>query len=149
MHHVEPVEVGGFFVHAPWHTVPDTVAPQQRISIEPGRAFGSGHHPTTRMSIAALRNHVAPGDRVLDVGCGTGILSIIAARLGARTVSGIDLSNDIVAAADANAEANNVADIVHFAEHPVELIDTTFEVVVANIVIGDLRPLLPLSLIHI
>lgn len=141
LHHVEPIKVAGFVIHAPWHAVDD--ADERHISIDPGRAFGSGHHPTTRMAITALSNHVEPDDRVLDVGCGTGILSIIAARMGAAAITGIDLNNDIVAAARSNIEANGVANIVQVAEHPLELIDTSFDIVVANIVIGDLRPLLP------
>ena len=140
LHHVEPIEVGRFLIHAPWHAIDDSGG--QHISIDPGRAFGSGDHPTTRMAITALSDHVQPGDRVLDVGCGTGILSIIAARLGATAVTAIDLNNDIAAAARANIEANGVAHIVQVAEHPLELIETSFDIVVANIVIGDLRPLL-------
>ncbi len=143
---IEPITVAGFVVHAPWHDPAlwaesgDKVA---ELSIDPGRAFGSGHHPTTRLSLAALRATVEAGAHVLDVGCGTGILSIAAAKLGARSVLGIDLDYDIIEVADANVEANGVSDLVALRTDSVGDLDERFDVVVANIVIGDLAPLMP------
>lgn len=144
LHHLEPIEVAGFMVHAPWHDTSDFDPELMALSIDPGRAFGSGHHPTTQLCLVALANNVEAGDRVLDAGCGSGILSLAAARLDARHTVGVDLDNDIVAVARDNAEANGLADRVEFVQHGfAELDAATFDVVVANIVIGDLAPLLP------
>lgn len=141
LRYLEPIDVGGLLVHAPWHDVADRAGP--RISIDPGRAFGSGHHPTTQLAIEALQAVVESDDLVLDAGCGTGILSIAAARLGSGHVTGVDLDHDILAVAEANIAANGVEDQITLSE--VSLVDLTqrFDITVANIVIGDLRPLLP------
>ena len=139
---IEPIEVADFVVHAPWHDPSSWPAGAADISIDPGRAFGSGHHPTTRLAIAALHEAVVSGASVLDVGCGTGILSIAAAKLGAKRVVGIDLDYDILEVADANVEANRVSSIVQLRTDPLGTIDDDYDVVVANIVIGDLLPLM-------
>lgn len=140
---IEPIEVAGFMVHAPWHD-PSSWSPDlPGLSIDPGRAFGSGHHPTTRLALAALRQTVGPHARVLDVGCGTGILSIAVAKMNAAAVVGIDLDYDTLAVAEANVEANNVASKVSLRTEPVETISERFDIVVANIVVGDLAPLMP------
>lgn len=143
---IEPIQVAGFVVHAPWHDPTlwaDAPASSLELSIDPGRAFGSGHHPTTRLVLAAMQSIVRPGARVLDVGCGTGILSIAAARLGAKSVLGIDLDYDIIEVADANVEANGVADQVSLRTEDVYDLTVRFDITVANIVIGDLTPLMP------
>ena len=142
---IEPIEVAGFVVHAPWHdpALWAAMPAATPLSIDPGRAFGSGHHPTTRMALEALPALVEPTSRVLDVGSGTGILSIAAALLGATAVLGIDLDHDIVEVARANAEANNVAAQIEFRAGPPAAAEDRFDVVVANIVVGDLMPLLP------
>ena len=144
---LEPIEAAGFVIHAPWHD-PQLLSPGlARVSIDPGRAFGSGHHPTTRLALDALRTHVARRSRVLDVGCGTGILSIAAARLGAASVLGLDLDHDIVSVAEANLEANGVASVVELSTIAAADLNDRFDVVVANIVIGEMRPLL-IDLVH-
>ncbi len=141
---IEPIEVAGFVVHAPWH---DPAAWADwgdlvELSVDPGRAFGSGHHPTTQLTLAALRSVVKRGDDVLDVGCGTGILSLAAAKLGARAVLGIDLDFDIIEVAAANIEANGAAQSVEVRTDAVQDLRGGFDVVVANIVIGDLAPIM-------
>lgn len=143
---IEPVEVAGFVVHAPWHDPTPWGPDAETISIDPGRAFGSGHHATTQLALEALRRHVRPTDRVLDAGCGTGILAIAAGKLGAASVTGVDLDYDVLSQAAANLEANGVADHVVLSNDPIETFDTAdarFDIVVANIVVGDLRPLIP------
>ena len=141
LRYLEPIQIGELLVHAPWHDVADVEGPL--LSIDPGRAFGSGHHPTTQLAIEALQSIVESDDLVLDAGCGTGILSIAAAQIGARRVTGVDLDHDILAVAEANIAANQVEDRITLSE--ASLLDLTqrFDVTVANIVIGDLRPLLP------
>ena len=77
------------------------------IELDPGMAFGTGHHPTTVMCLAALEELVSPGCSVLDVGCGSGILSIAAAKLGAREVLAIDIDPVAVETAAQNVEQND------------------------------------------
>lgn len=139
LEHLEPIDVAGFHIHAPWHEVTTDAEP---LSIDPGAAFGSGHHPTTQLALVALRDTVRSEDRVLDVGCGTGILSIATAKLGAGSITGIDLDHDIIAVAQANAEANGVAAQVDLHGDRLEDLTESFDVVVANIVIGHLAPLM-------
>lgn len=143
LRYLEPIEVAGVLIHAPWHDVADQPPELPRISIDPGRAFGSGHHPTTQLAIEALQRHLEADDVALDAGCGTGILSIAAAQLGASHVTGVDLDHDILAVADANVEANMVADRITLTPASLLDLDASFDVTVANIVTGDLRPLLP------
>lgn len=139
LRYLEPIEVAGFTIHAPWHDI----EADRSISIDPGRAFGSGHHPTTRLALEALREHIQTGDSVLDAGCGTGILSIGAAAMGAGSVLGIDLDHDILTVARDNIAANVRADRITVAVEPLHTLRREFNIVVANIVIGDLRPLVP------
>ena len=118
----------------------DVGAPVTRILIEPAGAFGLGDHPTSQLSARALRAALADlatdGTRrldVLDVGCGTGVLSVVAAVCGARSVRAIDISADAVAATVANARLNGVADVIDVDDTAVRDIAGTFDVVVANI----------------
>jgi ribosomal protein L11 methyltransferase len=85
------------------------------IALDPGMAFGTGQHETTRMCLEALERAVRPGAAVLDVGCGSGILSIAAAKLGARVVLAVDVDPNCVRVTDENARANAVERIVRAA----------------------------------
>ncbi len=80
------------------------------VELDPGMAFGTGLHPTTRTCLLALEEVIRPGDRVLDVGAGSGILSIAALKLGAANVLALDVSSVAVEATQANAAANGVAE---------------------------------------
>ena len=82
------------------------------ITIDPGMAFGTGHHPTTRMCLELLEIHVEPGDRVLDLGCGSGILSIAAAKLGASNVLGLEIDPIAASVAERNVRENGEQDTV-------------------------------------
>lgn len=138
--------------------------PQPRdaiVQIDPGMAFGTGLHPTTQMCVIEIEKQLRPGDVVLDVGAGSGILSIAAARLGARQVLALDIDNVAVNAARSNVALNELHDVVR-VEHgslqplpgvlPDTIADTArawcgerggFDLVVANIiaqVIIDLSP---------
>jgi ribosomal protein L11 methyltransferase len=83
------------------------------IQIDPGMAFGTGQHPTTAMCLRALEERVRPGMRVLDLGCGSGILAIAAAKLGAARVLALDLDPLAVKATTENADRNGVSDVVN------------------------------------
>lgn len=85
------------------------------IELDPGRAFGTGQHPTTRLCLLALERQLRPGDRVIDVGAGSGVLAIAAARLGARSVRALDVDAEAVSVARANIARNGVEDVVRVA----------------------------------
>lgn len=82
------------------------------IELDPGMAFGTGTHPTTAMCIQALEKVVQPGDTIIDVGTGSGVLAIAAAKLGAKTVGAYDLDNVAVLSAQENVTLNKVDDVV-------------------------------------
>ena len=102
------------------------------VRIEPGSTFGLGDHPTTVLSLRAVRKALFPGATLLDVGCGSGVLAVTAVVLGASEAIGIDVSPASPAVAKANAQANGVASRVHVSTTPLAEIDGSFDVVVAN-----------------
>ena len=104
-----------------------------RVDIDPGAAFGLGDHATTVLSLRLLKQVLWPGATVLDVGCGSGVLSVVAARLGAPYVEALDISIAAVEATNANAERNAVADVVSASTRTLASIDEPFDVVVANL----------------
>lgn len=121
------------------------------ITLDPGMAFGTGQHETTRMCLEAIERAVRPETRVLDVGCGSGILSIAAAKLGAREVLAVDVDANCVRITEENARANGVDGVVRAREGsagagwPFEMPAAGFDVIVANIiarVIVELAPAL-------
>jgi ribosomal protein L11 methyltransferase len=97
------VRVGRFWVGPPWEEPPEGA---DAIVIDPGRAFGTGAHPTTRVTLELLQT--LPPASLLDVGCGSGVLSIAAGKLGFSPVFGVDLDEAAIEATLANAEANGV-----------------------------------------
>lgn len=121
-----------------WHEPPDPSA--LIVRLDPGVAFGTGTHPTTRLVLAWLDAHLRQGSTVLDVGCGSGILAITAAKLGARSVSGIDIDPLALAAARANSGANGVS--ARYTD-PDSLGPGTYDVVLANILANPLKLLAP------
>lgn len=117
------------------------------LYLEPGLAFGSGSHPTTRMCLEWIASHVLPGQTVLDFGCGSGILAIAAALLGARVIA-VDYDDQAVLATRENAEFNQVSDRVEtysLAEfkHSQQRWIGHFDVVVANILAAPIIDLAP------
>ncbi len=106
--HYKPVLVGQKLVILPtWADNP--AAERIPIRIEPGMAFGTGTHPTTQLSLQMLEEHVQPGIEILDIGCGSGILSIAAVRLGAKAAYGVDVETESIQSANENATLNEVA----------------------------------------
>ncbi|MFO8074788.1 MAG: 50S ribosomal protein L11 methyltransferase [Egibacteraceae bacterium] len=126
---IEPVVVGPFAITPPWREAPEA---EEVLVIEPAQAFGTGHHETTVGCLAALAGLDLAGARVDDVGTGTGILAIAAARRGAAEVRAVDVDPVAVATARANAAANGVA--VAVAEGSVEALGQgPADVVLANL----------------
>ncbi|MGB3052782.1 MAG: 50S ribosomal protein L11 methyltransferase [Polyangiales bacterium] len=103
------------------------------LTIDPENAFGSGDHETTRLVLQVLDERVAGGERVLDVGCGSGVLSIAAVRLGARSAFATDIDEDSVIVTARNAELNGVAPGVRASTQPLAEVDGVFDIVLANI----------------
>ena len=135
----EPIRIAErFWVVPSWCAAPDPLA--LNLSLDPGVAFGTGSHPTTRLCLLWLRAHVKAGDAVLDYGCGSGILAIAAAKLGAARVVGTDVDAQALAASADNARANE-ADASFVA--PDALGDNAFDIVVANILTNALLLLAP------
>jgi len=122
-----------------WHEAPDGDA--INIELDPGMAFGTGSHPTTRLCLQWLCDAVTPGCSVLDYGCGSGILGIAAARLGAGDVLGVDIDEKAVEAARDNARRNHVDMRLRHSGEPLE---ARFDIVVANILTNPLKVLAPL-----
>ncbi|HET7400544.1 MAG TPA: 50S ribosomal protein L11 methyltransferase, partial [Usitatibacter sp.] len=137
-----PVLVGGLWLGPPWETPPAGVP---AIVIDPGRAFGTGSHPTTRLCLGWLEREVRSDDQVLDYGCGSGILAIAAMKLGAGRATGVDVDPLALQAAAYNARRNGVAVEVLDAEAPLH---GRFDITVANILANPLRMLAALICGH-
>lgn len=123
-----------------WHEVPE-LGDAISIRLDPGLAFGTGSHPTTHLCLSWLARHLQAGQRVLDYGCGSGILAIAARKLGAGDTVGIDIDPQAVQSAQDNASAN---DVVIEAGLPDMLPGWHADVVVANILSNPLKVLAPM-----
>jgi ribosomal protein L11 methyltransferase len=122
-----------------WRSPPEPDA--INLVLDPGLAFGTGSHPTTRLCLQWLERSIAGGETVLDYGCGSGILAIAALKLGARRAVGVDIDPDAVATARANARRNDVAG--EFLEDCAPLTFTA-DLVIANILANPLKLLAPI-----
>ncbi|MFN9030939.1 MAG: 50S ribosomal protein L11 methyltransferase [Betaproteobacteria bacterium] len=148
-----PTQVGArLWIVPTWHEPPDATA--LNIRIDPGVAFGTGTHPTTRLCLAWLEEQLAARARVLDYGCGSGILAIAAARLRAAQVHGVDIDEQAVRAAQHNSAANGVdpQSARYTASADLEPLDTPggrFDVVLANILANPLKLLAPALLARV
>ncbi len=140
----EPVEITPeLWVVPTWHEAPAQAS--KVIRLDPGLAFGTGTHPTTRMCLRWIAHHVVPASRVLDYGCGSGILAIGAAMCGAGSVDAVDIDPDAVTAAQANATANQV-----FVNTGLpDMAQGVYGLVVANILAAPLKVLAPLLCGHV
>ena len=133
--HAQVWRIGSIVIVPPWLETPTDVAESDLVLvIDPGHAFGSASHETTRMCLEAVVELVTPGCAVADIGCGSGVLAIAAARRGATTVVATDIAADAIVATLDNALTNNVADLVEVSTATIdELEPTRFDVVFANI----------------
>ena len=115
----------------------DDTDPEGRavLNIDPGLAFGTGKHETTRLCMEALERHINGGEKVLDIGCGSGILGIAAVLLGADSAFGVDIDELAVQTANENAVVNKVSDrFTAVAGDLVDKVEGKYDIVVANIV---------------
>jgi ribosomal protein L11 methyltransferase len=140
----EPVEITPTFWIVPtWHEPP--AAAREVIRLDPGLAFGTGTHPTTRMCLRWIAHHAPAGQRVLDYGCGSGILAIGAAKFGASSVDAVDIDEAAVRATQANAQANGV----QLAAGLPDRASGQYQTVLANILATPLKVLAPLLCAHV
>lgn len=131
-----PIPVGKkLLIHPKWE---EKCESKDRVvlEIEPGLAFGSGTHETTRLCLETLENYITPDKTVLDIGCGSGILSIASLLLGARQAVGVDIDALAVKTAKENAEENGFKEPQYqvFQGNLTDKVDGKFDVIVANIV---------------
>jgi ribosomal protein L11 methyltransferase len=135
----QPIRISArLWVVPSWHAPPDATA--INLVLDPGLAFGSGTHPTTRLCLRWLDEHLRGGEDVLDYGCGSGILAIAAMKLGARRACGVDIDPRAVEVSRENAAANRVEICFHTPESAPAI---QADIVLANILSNPLKVLAP------
>ncbi len=134
-----PMQFGkNIWIVPSWCDAPDADA--VNILLDPGLAFGTGTHPTTSLCLQWLDSQPLTGKQVLDYGCGSGILAIAAAKLGANKVTAIDIDPQALQATYDNAERNSVSELI--SRHlPMDLVDESYDMLLANILAGPLAEL--------
>jgi ribosomal protein L11 methyltransferase len=136
----DPIRVNDrLWIVPSWHAAPDPGA--INLVLDPGLAFGTGSHPTTFLCLQWLSETLRGAETVLDYGCGSGILGIAAAKLGAAAVLGVDIDDNALTAARDNAANNQVTLALRHSKEP---LDERFDIVVANILTNPLCVLAPL-----
>lgn len=139
-----PVDITpDFWIVPTWHEPPAQA--RHIIRLDPGLAFGTGTHPTTRMCLRWIATHDLVGQRVLDYGCGSGILAIGAAKFGASRIDAVDIDEAAVSSTQLNAQANAVS--LNAGLPP--LAQGTYQTVLANILATPLKVLAPLLCAHV
>ena len=134
-----PVDITlDFWIVPTWHEPPSQA--KTIIRLDPGLAFGTGTHPTTRMCLRWIAQHGVSGQRVLDYGCGSGILAIGAAKFGAQTIDAVDIDEAAVTSTVLNAEANGV----RLSAGLPDKASGQYQTVLANILATPLKVLAPL-----
>lgn len=141
----QPITIGErLLILPPWEH-PTTSATMERLILDPGQAFGTGLHPSTHLCLVLLDQLLSapqPG-ALLDIGCGSGILSLAALKLGLATAVGVDIDAQAVMVAEENARRNGLQDRSRFQQGSVEAVSGTFAVITANIYLGPLVDMMP------
>lgn len=133
----EPIRISDrLWITPTWHTppAPDAV----NLQLDPGLAFGTGSHPTTRLCLQWLDKNIKGGESILDYGCGSGILAIAALKLGAGQATGVDIDQQAIRSSNDNAQQNNVVASFFL---PNESPTAQYDIVLANILANPLRML--------
>lgn len=145
----EPIKIGQHLVIVPRSSKYDSQPSDVIIELEPGLAFGTGHHPTTLMCLEEIEKVIKPGDRFLDVGCGSGVLSIAALALGAKHAVGLDIEDDAVISSKANlaeagfsAHSTILSGSIPHDQVPNKGFDVVGANIAANVLISLAEPLL-------
>lgn len=142
-----PIHIGkNIWVVPSWHEAPDPNG--LVLELDPGLAFGTGNHPTTRLCMEWLEAHPAPGRTVLDYGCGSGILAMVAKKMGAGDVAGVDIDPQAIVSARDNARRNR-CEIAYYSPDELaaakpEHATGRFDIVVANILSSPLKLMAPM-----
>jgi ribosomal protein L11 methyltransferase len=131
--HFKQQRIGQRLVVTPSWLEPDVRPDDALLVLDPDRAFGTGTHESTRLALHAIEAHVRPGQRVLDVGCGSGILSVASLLLGAEHALAVDVDVDATHVTRENAERNAVIDRIDTATTPIENVRGQYDLVLANI----------------
>ena len=149
----KPIPVGKNILICPvWEDIPEEYKERSIFKIDPGMSFGTGSHETTRLCVEALEKHIKHGDMILDLGCGSGILSIIAMILNAHSATAVDIDENCVRIAAENAETNNIeaqkykvyaGNLATDQKLKNKIAVFKYDVVLMNIVPNVIIPLLP------
>lgn len=146
----KPFTVDDILIKPTWEEIPEEDTDKLLIQIDPGTAFGTGMHETTQLCIRQLKKYVAPETKLLDVGTGSGILSIVALKLGAASAVGTDLDPNAISAARENMESNQISpekfqvmigNIIDDKELQKQIGFGCYDIVVANILADIIIPL--------
>lgn len=144
MDNFHPMQFGKrLWVYPSWREVPDEAEDAVKILLDPGLAFGTGNHPTTALCLEWLDGEDLTGKTVLDYGCGSGILAIAAAKLGASTIVATDIDPQALEATQENARRNALAEGRILTCLPADVPSQHYDVVIANILSGPLVNLAP------
>ena len=139
-----PLKIGNSILIVPtWHDVPVDKT-NIHISLDPGMAFGTGYHPTTRLSLRMLEQTVKLNHYVADIGTGSGILAIAAVKLGAKHVDAIELDETAIPIADANIRMNKINEkIALFQGDGLSSVENKYDLIVGNILTKVILPIIP------
>ncbi len=153
----KPFMVNDIVIKPTWEEIPSDMNGRMVVDIDPGTAFGTGSHETTQLVIKQMEKHIKPGDLLLDVGTGSGILSVIGLKLGAAFALGTDLDPNAIIATKENMEANGISDNLYEVIEG-NIIDNVsikdyagyekYDVVTANILADIIIPLIPAIAAH-
>jgi len=148
----KPFYLDNILIKPSWEEIPEGAVYDAMVEIDPGTSFGTGQHETTQLCIRGLRNYMKQGDDVLDLGCGSGILSVIALKLGAKSIVGTDIDPICMDATEENMERNHIGH-EKYVTYCGNLIDDEklqntvgrdkYDIVLANILADVIIPMTP------